>query len=51
MLENSVDFEDYNGRQSLMAQTFKIQLNFHYKTKICFKFLAELWEADDELFE
>lgn len=51
VLENSVDFDDKEYQKTLMAQTFKIQLNFDFHTKICFQLLNLFIAADNEFFE
>ena len=51
LLEHCVDFDTSEGQTTLMAQTFKVQLNFDYHTSIAFEILEALMKTDTEFFE
>ena len=49
-LEGCIDFE--SGKSSaLLCETFSVQLNFDFKTEICFELLEQFMQTNLDFFE
>lgn len=51
VLMDSVDFENQKEGFTLVAETFKIQLNFKFNTKLCFDLLGYMVNTNNDFFE
>lgn len=51
VLNDSIDFEDEEESATLVAETFKVQMNFDFETKLCFELFDLMSATNNEFFE